>query len=208
MTERPTRMFPLGKPLLPGAVLSLHVFEERYRQMMHDILADDDRPPEFGVAMIDRGTEVGGGDQRSFLATMARVVDIKAASDGRYGLVIVGVSRLRVLEWLDDDPYPQAVTELWPDEPGPQIGDASIESMRRRIEDLNAERRSLGEAAPSDDVALPEALSEAVYALAILAPIVDADRQRILAAPSLADRLRVLDDALDDAAAVLKFRRS
>ena len=53
-------MFPLGAALLPGAVLPLVVFESRYRQMVIDLLADDVNEPEFGVVMIDRGTEVGG----------------------------------------------------------------------------------------------------------------------------------------------------
>mgnify|MGYP000632765622 CR=1 FL=1 len=53
-------MFPLGSPLLPGALLPLHVFEPRYRQMIQDILADDVNPPEFGVAMIERGVARAG----------------------------------------------------------------------------------------------------------------------------------------------------
>ena len=59
-------MFPLGTVLLPGAVLPLHVFEPRYRQLVQDCLAGE---PEFGVVLIERGSEVGGGDQR---ATSAR----------------------------------------------------------------------------------------------------------------------------------------
>jgi uncharacterized protein len=77
-------MFPLGTPLLPGAVLPLHVFESRYRQMVRDILADDVDPPEFGVVMIERGSEVGGGDERATIGTIARIVDIQVAPDGRY----------------------------------------------------------------------------------------------------------------------------
>ena len=58
-------MFPLGTVLLPGGVLPLHVFEPRYRQLVIDCLADDTGEPEFGVTMIERGSEVGGGDQRT-----------------------------------------------------------------------------------------------------------------------------------------------
>src|SRR5688500_15370184 len=76
-------MFPLGMALLPGAVLPLHVFEPRYRQMVHDMLADEVDAPEFGVVMIERGREVGGGDTRTRVGTVARLVDIRALPDGR-----------------------------------------------------------------------------------------------------------------------------
>ena len=71
-------MFPLGQPLLPGAVLPLHVFEPRYRQLVQDTLADDVNPPEFGVTIIERGWEVGGGDHRGMIGTVARIVSFIA----------------------------------------------------------------------------------------------------------------------------------
>jgi ATP-dependent Lon protease len=97
-------MFPLGTALLPGAVLPLHVFEPRYRQMVHDIVSDSVDAPEFGVVMIERGREVGGGDTRTRVGTVARVVDMRALPDGRYALVAVGAERLQVKAWLPDDP--------------------------------------------------------------------------------------------------------
>ena len=58
----PLPMFPLGTVLLPGAPLPLQVFEPRYRGLTHDCLAG---VPEFGVVLIERGSEVGGGDVRT-----------------------------------------------------------------------------------------------------------------------------------------------
>src|SRR5215211_6757601 len=81
-------MFPLGTVLLPGGVLPLHVFEPRYRQLVVDCLADDTGDPEFGVTLIERGWEVGGGDQRADVGVVA---------------------------WLPDDPYPLADVDDWPD---------------------------------------------------------------------------------------------
>ncbi|WP_415830929.1 LON peptidase substrate-binding domain-containing protein [Janibacter anophelis] len=54
-------MFPLGTVLLPGNPLPLQVFEPRYLAMLRDIAGGDGR---FGVVLIERGFEVGGGDQR------------------------------------------------------------------------------------------------------------------------------------------------
>ena len=76
--------------LLPGAVLPLHVFEPRYRQLVIDCLADDTGDPEFGVALIERGWEVGGGDERSDVGTVARMVRVEALEGGRYAIVAVG----------------------------------------------------------------------------------------------------------------------
>ena len=109
-------MFPLGSVLLPGGLLPLHVFEPRYRQLVIDCLAADDGDPEFGVTMIERGWEVGGGDERTNVGVVARMVQVDALDDGRYALVAVGTRRIRVNAWLPDDPYPLADVDDWPDD--------------------------------------------------------------------------------------------
>jgi Lon protease-like protein len=204
-------MFPLGTVLLPGGVLPLHVFEDRYLRMFREILADDVHPPEFGVALITKGWEAGGGDERSMVATSARILDMQATPDGRYVLAAVGTDRLRVNAWLPDDPYPIADVDLWTDDDIVTADDDAVrERVRRthaRIDDLNALASGLGDETPpptevSDDPVL------AVYHLGSLAPIGPSDRFRLLAAPGLRERLDVLDEALDDVAAVLAFRRS
>lgn len=203
-------MFPLGTALLPGAALPLHVFEPRYRQMVHDILADDVGAPEFGVVMIERGHEVGGGDTRTGVGTVARVVDMRALPDGRYALVAVGAERLRVNAWLPDDPYPLADVDLWPDADlgAVDVGETArtIESLHERVRALNEEVRALGEMTPPADTEISDDPHLALYHLGSLAPLGPADRQRMLATPTLGERLTVFRAALDDAAAVVRFR--
>ena len=75
-------MFPLSAVLFPHASMPLHVFEPRYRQMLRDCLAGDGR---FGIVLIERGSEVGGGDQRSLLGT--RGVITAGSRVGRRALV-------------------------------------------------------------------------------------------------------------------------
>ena len=203
-------MFPLGTALLPGAVLPLHVFEPRYRQMVHDILADGIDAPEFGVVMIERGREVGGGDTRTRVGTVARVADMRAMPDGRYALVAVGAERLRVNAWLPDDPYPLADIDLWPDEDRGivDLDDVAhaIEQMHQRVRELNEAVRALGELTPPPDTEIADDPHLALYHLGSLAPLGPADRQRMLDAATLAERLTVFAGALDDAAAVVRFR--
>src|SRR5437773_454261 len=107
-------MFPLGTVVFPHAVLPLHVFEPRYRAMMRDVLAGDQ---EFGVVLIERGSEVGGGDVRFGVGTLAHIVQSSELSDGRFALAAVGVQRFRVERWLPDDPYPRAEIVLLEETP-------------------------------------------------------------------------------------------
>ncbi|HUF84321.1 MAG TPA: LON peptidase substrate-binding domain-containing protein [Acidimicrobiia bacterium] len=105
-------MFPLGSVLFPHALLPLHVFETRYRALTEACLAGDG---EFGVVLIERGSEVGGGDTRFTVGTVARILEAGRLPDGRYVLAAVGTRRLRVRRWLPEEPYPQADIEVLED---------------------------------------------------------------------------------------------
>lgn len=202
-------MFPLGSVLLPGGVLPLHVFEPRYRQLVVDCLQQDGEPA-FGQALITHGREAGGGDERADTGTIAQMVRIDALDDGRYALIAVGTRRIRVNEWLADDPYPRADVEDWPDEdPHPPGLDVQVAASLARVRAALAMAVELGDADPqtqehpvADDPLL------ASYNLAALAPIGPADRFRLLEAPGPAARLELLDVVLDDVEAMLKFRLS
>ena len=109
-------MFPLQSALLPGEDLPLRVFEPRYSTLVADCLATDD--PAFGVVLIARGREIGGGDERHDVGALARIAQFADHGAGQYQLKCSVQERFRVVEWLPDDPYPRAVIEEWPDEPG------------------------------------------------------------------------------------------
>jgi Lon protease-like protein len=196
-------MFPLGTVLVPGAYLPLHVFEPRYRALVQACLAGT---PEFGVALIERGSEVGGGDQRFSTGCVARIVEAVELEDGRYAIGAVGTRRIRILRWLPDAPYPRAEVEDWPDpDPGPDAAAlvASVVPRFRRVLALAAEA---GEAVPPATVELsddPVAVSHEMTALAPLGPL---DSLGLLAAASVEARLRTLDELLEDAATVLASR--
>ena len=196
--------------LLPGGVLPLHVFEPRYRQLVIDCLADDSGDPEFGVTMIERGWEVGGGDQRADVGVVARMVQVDALDDGRYAVVAVGTRRIRVNAWLPDDPYPLADVDDWPDEDPDDAGarPAGSPPLTDRLQERARARRASSARRPSDaDLA---AISDdpllASYHLAALSPIGPADRYRLLCARSPAARLDLLAESLDDVEAMLRFR--
>ena len=198
-------MFPLGSVLFPGAVLPLHVFEPRYRQMVQDCLASDE--PEFGVTLIDRGSEVGGGDIRSMVGTVARIMQVAEMDDGRYALITVGVRRILVDYWLPDDPYPRAEVSDWPDddEDGADLAAALFDGTARvrRVNALATEMGDVG-ADVTSDISDDPVLGS--YHLCVLAPVGPADQQRLLAASGPTERLRLLTHAIDDVEAGLHFR--
>src|SRR5579863_4983681 len=97
-------MFPLGMVVFPHQVVGLCIFESRYQQMLADIEAD----PVFGTCLIARGSEVGGGDQRTDVATVVHVIASQRLDDDKTLMMVEGTERVEIAEWLDDAPYPRA----------------------------------------------------------------------------------------------------
>jgi Lon protease-like protein len=196
-------MFPLGTVLLPSLVLPLHVFEPRYRRLTEDCL---DGGREFGVVLIERGSEVGGGDTRTSVGTVARLVEAVPFPDGRWALGTVGTRRIRVQRWLDDDPYPRAEVDDWHDpapEPGLDAALAAAVALLRRVLALRAE---LGDATAPATQELSDDPVLASYQAAAISPFGAADRQVLLEAPSAEARVERLHALLEEEADVLAQR--
>jgi Lon protease-like protein len=202
-------MFPLGSVLLPGGVLPLHVFEPRYRQLVSDCMASGEH--EFGVTPIERGFEVGGGDVRTMVGTVAKLMQVAELDDGRFALLTVGTRRIRVEHWLDDDPYPIAEVDDWPDD------DASDETLKAemlpaiattwaRVRRMNALAAELGDVHAEVSAEISSDPLVASYHLCSLAPLGPADQHRLLAAASVRARIDLLGRLLDDAEAMQQFR--
>ena len=196
-------MFPLGNVLVPHALLPLHLFEERYRVMIRDVL-DGDR--EFGVVLIERGTEVGGGDVRGDLGTVARVLEAEEFDDGRWAVISAGTRRLRVVEWLADDPYPRAVVEHLEDGvPGPDAHEL-VEQVRGRLARVLARANELGDDVAPATTEIAEDPLVASYHATTLAPIGPFDAQRLLAIDDPEERLAELLTVFDDIEQDLELR--
>lgn len=186
-------MFPLGLVLFPHGLLPLHVFEPRYLAMMNDIGAGG----EFGVTLIERGSEVGGGDQRFGYGTMAKVLDSAELEGGRLAVVAVGTRRFRVERWLPDDPYPRALTRLVDEAPGAGPEAALVtraSQLRLRVLGLAAE---LGIDVGDTSVELSPDPAAAAWQLCSVSPVGLLDRQRLLECDDPAERLELLCAALD-----------
>ena len=199
--SQPFPMFPIGSVLFPHAVLPLHVFEPRYLALTERCLAGD---KEFGVVLIERGHEVGGGDVRFDVGTVARIVQGGRLDDGRVLLVTVGVQRFRVVEWLPDDPYPLARVERLDDAAGAGADRVTeLTSLLRRVLAMRAE---LGDPVPGLDVTLDDDPVQASFEAAALAPIGPLDAQQLLELDDAGDRVVRLESLLADEASFLEQR--
>jgi Lon protease-like protein len=202
VTNRILPMFPLGSVLLPTMLLPLYVFEPRYPQLMHDVLAGD---RIFGVALIERGHEVGGDDVRSDIGTAAKILEAQELDDGSWAVMTTGVQRLRVLEWLRDDPYPRAEVELIDEVAGvgsPTLRASTLQQLRRVL----ALARELGDDVPAATTPVASDPMIASWQLSTLAPFGPHDTQRLLLIDDPDTRMRAVANGLTDVERDLQLR--
>ena len=199
-------MFPLGSVLFPSLALPLHVFEPRYRAMTQHLLSEGVEP-EFGVVLIERGSEVGGEDVRHDVGTVARLREAAELPDGRWALLAVGTRRIRVVEWLPDDPWPRAVVADLPDEgslnPTTDARWEAVVTVLRRVLGLAAE---LGEPVVAATVELAGDPALGSLQAAAVAPFGPADQYRVLETVDVEARVALLGALLDDQAELLEAR--
>jgi Lon protease-like protein len=196
-------MFPLQTVVFPFGVLPLHVFEERYRRMIADCLADDGR---FGVVLIERGSEVGGGDSRASIGTEARIVEHQELEDGRFIVVAVGIRRIAVENWLPDDPYPRANVAVLEEPPAPAGVEARVPEAARALRRLLLLYSELGVDVGDAAIEFGEIAGDAVFQMCAVAPTGPLDAQQMLEAPDSTTRLTLLEDWIADESATLERR--
>ncbi|MGA2124076.1 MAG: LON peptidase substrate-binding domain-containing protein [Acidimicrobiales bacterium] len=98
-------MFPLGMVVYPHQTVGLCVFEPRYHRLLEDV----EHERRFGTCLIERGSDVGGDDQRTFVGSMLEILGTHRLSNGQTLVVAEGVECFEVVKWLSDDPYPRAI---------------------------------------------------------------------------------------------------
>ncbi|MBC8364496.1 MAG: LON peptidase substrate-binding domain-containing protein [Actinobacteria bacterium] len=200
-------MFPLGTVLLPGAFLPLQVFEPRYQAMLSDLLAGSRC---FGTVLIERGSEVGGGEVRTDVGTIARIVEARTVGDDRWSVAVTGMQRIQVMRWLPDDPYPMALVADLPDveQADRDIGreSARLAEVAARLRVVLADLGRLGDPVPADTFECSGDPAVGTFQLGSLGPFGPLDRQRLLAATRTIDRLVLLEECLTHVEEVVAYR--
>lgn len=186
-------LFPLSTVVFPGVSLPLHVFEERYRTLVRELLEVEqvfDRV--FGVVAIREGYEVGDHGAQSVhrVGTLVQLSEVHPYDDGRFDIEVIGRERLRVLEHDASGPFLRGQVTLLPD--GEEEGAAEeaahtlevFETYRARLSDLRGGPVLVGE--------LPRDPAYLSYALASTCLLTLPQRQELLEAEGATDRLRAL----------------
>jgi Lon protease-like protein len=111
-------LFPLGAVLFPGMLMPLHIFEDRYRQLVRDLLGGPE-PRRFGVIAIRKGRETGIDGVQSLyeIGCTAALRRVERLDDGRFDIITVGAQRFRLLRLDETRPYLQGEVELLAEEP-------------------------------------------------------------------------------------------
>ena len=206
--------FPLHAVLFPRLPLPLQIFEERYRTMIRDVLADGSPySGRFLVSMITQGSEVGADPARQPLsARVGTVVEVRHAehfADGRWGLLAVGVARATVESVARSGPYPTAEVDQLAEERGdptvtaallPRVQgalDAYLESVKHyaaAAASVGRESHEIGRVTDSLDevlkpIFLPDDPLAASYAVGGMLQIELTRKQQLLELPDAAARL-------------------
>lgn len=188
-------VFPLGTVLMPGALLPLHIFEPRYRQLTIDLVTGKIPDKEFGVVAVREGwtPDDDGVDGLHGVGCTASLRDVRRLPDGRYDIVTRGARRFRLLELdAESKPYLMGSVEFLPDaefEGGDELTSMLTTSARA------AHRRYCSTAWKTDDWSEPDADIPAdelpgVLAADCLLPL--ADKQSLLEQVSPTERLRMV----------------
>ncbi|MFN3469038.1 MAG: LON peptidase substrate-binding domain-containing protein [Novosphingobium sp.] len=177
-------IFPLtGAVLYPGLQLPLHIFEPRYRAMVSDALARDRR-----IAMIQPQAPAEGAPLFR-IGCVGRIAEVEALEDGRYNLLLEGVSRFRMIRELDvTTPFRQIEAELIEDDMGEALSPverASFEREARHFADAQGYAVDWDSVSRLDDMSLINGVSQ-------IAPFDAAAKQALLEAASLAQRCELL----------------
>lgn len=177
-------IFPLtGALLFPGLQLPLHIFEPRYRSLISDSLVRDRR-----IAMIQPQGQYDGAPLFQ-IGCVGKIGEVEAMEDGRYNVILEGLTRFRLLRELDvTTPFRQIEAELLEDDAAASISAverASFEREARRFADAQGYSVDWDSVGRLDDVSLINGVSQ-------IAPFDAAAKQALLEADSLAARCELL----------------
>lgn len=185
-------LFPLGLVLLPGLLLPLHVFEERYRVLVRELLELPEEQRRFGVVAIREGREVGADGVTALheVGCVAQLRRVDPHEDGRFDIVTTGAERFRLTGLDTDGPYLTGLVDYLPDDMGPADEAPLLDTaVRAAFLDYLA---ALGEAG-GDEIEAPELPDSSLvlsYLVAATMLLDLDDRQALLAEPDGASRLR------------------
>jgi ATP-dependent Lon protease len=188
--------------LLPGALVPLHIFEPRYRQMLQDCLITDRR---FGLLLAP--SEAGERFPPSHAGCIAVVHSFETLPDGRSNIIVTGEARFTLDRLLEiDTPYLIGSVSMLEDLPEDPEANAELASRVRSLFDRAARAaRTLS----NERASVPELDSDSTQLAFQIANLVDfgvEERQQLLSSPSPRARLDAVHELLASALPSLEAR--
>jgi uncharacterized protein len=197
VTEVP--LFPLNSVVFPGVVTPLHIFEERYRALVRELVGIEtvfDRV--FGIIAIREGYEVGDHGMQSAhrVGTLVQLTEVEPYDDGRFDIQVIGRQRLRVTESDNSGPFLRGEVDLLPDSEEPE----ALAEAQRTMSTFEVYREALSEMRGGPVLAgeLPSDPAYLSYALASTCLLTLPQRQALLEADSAKERLGMLRRTLHE----------
>ena len=205
-------LFPLTHVLLPGMPLPLHVFEERYRQLLDDLTATPGQA-RFGVVALRTGTEAMSPHVHSDAApdvetigTLAEILEVRTAEDGTSDLLSVGSRRFAIESLIvEGRPYLRAEVRFL-DESDGELDARQVGHARALMELYDETLESVAGRATGAE--LPTDATQLSYQIGARLPLPPDERQALLAEPTTEQRLTRLVRLLRREIALLKCTRS
>ncbi|HVE62328.1 MAG TPA: LON peptidase substrate-binding domain-containing protein [Mycobacteriales bacterium] len=181
-------LFPLNTVLYPGIPLPLHIFEERYRLLVRE-LVEGPAPRRFGVVAIRQGLEVDDEPLLYDIGCVAELRRVEPYADGRYDIVTTGGPRFRLLEVDDSQPFLRGAVEYLPDVAGDDADARAFAVIAEFTAYWNAVATARDEEV--DPPSLPDEPLLLSYLVAAALVIDLPEKQSLLAVPDAATRLRL-----------------
>jgi Lon protease-like protein len=200
--EKEIPLFPLGAVVLfPDMPLNLRIFEERYKQLVSDVLESE---PVFGIVLIKEGKEVGQTAEPRSIGTLARIIEATPLENGNFYLSMLGLERFEIIEVVRSVPYLMAKVRILedstPDVPN-EIVVAAQNSFSDYVRAVTAAQGGwIREVSQEHD---PVKLSYLISTTLRAEPVV---KQHLLEVPSVVDRLVMGTSLLQQGETRLKAR--
>ncbi|MFN2590933.1 MAG: LON peptidase substrate-binding domain-containing protein [Actinomycetota bacterium] len=184
-------LFPLGIVLLPHERIPLHIFEDRYKELIGECLAEQG---EFGLVHADESGMRSVGTRGGVAQVLQRL------DDGRMNIVVEGRERFSIVRLTEGRSFQTAVVEPVRDEPGTDPQPEQVEACLEAVEEVaDLAETEIPDVDPAD--------SELSFRIAGRIDFSADSKQELVEMTSERERLERLTEMLDDAAETLRLRR-
>jgi Lon protease-like protein len=186
-------LFPLEVVLFPFMILPLHIFEERYKEMVNLCVRDGE---PFGIVLVKGTNEVTGTVQTCSVGCTARISRVEKLHDGRMNIEVVGEHRFHILDTHEEHSYRSALTEAYEDRPyEDQIVRPLTDEVQRLLKDFLL--RSLAVMGQEvSDFDLPDDPEHLSFISSCVLPVANEDKQELLVEQDIAVRLTAVREVL------------